>query len=239
MIYEPVTKIGVPVERCGAVCKMGSASRPLPIPADDSLPAVTPTKVQYFSRSLVKCLASRPVQLALAVVLVTAAAAEAKIKPNALISDNAVLRRGARIPVWGTTDSNEPVTVRFAGQQQTANPERGRFRVELEELKPGGPHEMTIRQGNTQLRLKNILVGDVWLCGGQSNMQWPLAGTTGAQQAIANSANNQIRLFTVKRDVNKRGATTPEQDVEGSWLVCGPETVPGFSAVAYYFARDL
>ena len=99
----------------------------------------------------------------------------------------------------------------------------------------GGPHTMTIFQGSTTVEVKNILVGEVWICGGQSNMQWALKQSTGGSDAIASSTNDKIRLFTVPRS----GAETPQTNVVGEWTAAGPATVSDFSAVGYFFGRDL
>lgn len=112
-------------------------------------------------------------------------AAEAAIKPNALFSDNAVLQQGVKLPVWGTTDSNDKVTVSLAGQEVSAEPKDGRWQVELAPLlADGNPLDMSIRQGDQKITLKNVLVGDVWVCGGQSNMEWQLRQSVGALRLL-------------------------------------------------------
>ena len=93
---------------------------------------------------------------------------------------------------------------------------------------------MTI-SGKNVIEIKNIMVGEVWVCSGQSNMQMAVQSSANAKQEIAGAAYPKIRLFTVKRKV----AEKPQSDCEGSWTECSPETVPGFSAVAYYFGRTL
>jgi len=160
---------------------------------------------------------------------------QAGVKAHGLFRDNAVLQRGVKLPVWGTTDGSGKVTVGLAGQEASAEPKEGKWRVDLAPLAAGGPHTLTISQGSEKVEIKNILLGEVWLCGGQSNMQWSLSATAGAKEAIAASSNDKIRLFTVPR----RGAPKPESDVEGGWSVCGPDTVHDFTAVGYYFGRDL
>jgi sialate O-acetylesterase len=162
-------------------------------------------------------------------------AAPGAMKPHGLFRDHAVLQRGIALPVWGATDSNEKVTVSLAGQQAAADPKDGRWRVEFNPLSAGGPHTLTISQGAEKIELKDVLIGEVWLCGGQSNMEWPLHATDGAKEAIDASLNESIRLFTVPR----RGAPKPETDVGGEWSVCNPQSVPNFSAVGYHFGREL
>jgi sialate O-acetylesterase len=165
--------------------------------------------------------------------------ARAAVKPHALIGEGMVLQQGMKAPVWGTADLDEKVTVRFQGREVSVTATNGRWQVELDDLKAGGPFEMTIAGTNT-IELKNVYVGEVWVCSGQSNMEWPVRASADAPKVIAESKNPQIRLFTVP----KRVATVPLHDVQpreqqGAWLECNPSTVPNFSAVAYFFGRDV
>ncbi|MCS6859975.1 MAG: sialate O-acetylesterase [Abditibacteriales bacterium] len=169
-----------------------------------------------------------------AVLVVWSSAVWAEVKPHALFSDNAVLQRGVSVPVWGTAKDGEKVTVKFNGQEVSTTAKDGKWMVRLRPLKAGGPFTLTI-QGENTIELKNVLVGEVWVCSGQSNMQWPVSASANPQETIANSPDAMLRLFTVPR----RAADAPESDVQGNWVVCGPETVPNFSAVAYFFGRDL
>jgi sialate O-acetylesterase len=163
------------------------------------------------------------------------ASAQAAVKPHALFSDNTVLQQKVNVPVWGTTDQTEKVTVSFAGQDVSATPKDGKWRAELAPLAAGGPHVMTISQGSDKVELKNVLVGEVWICGGQSNMQWALKQSDGGSEAIAMAGNDKIRLFTVPRG----GSDKPESDVVGTWASAAPDTVGDFSGVGYFFGRDL
>jgi sialate O-acetylesterase len=167
--------------------------------------------------------------------IVPTAEALAALEPHALFSDNAVLQQKVRVPVWGTTDKPGKVTVSIAGQRAEATPDGGRWRVELEPLAAGGPHELTISQGDEKIVRKNVLVGEVWLCGGQSNMQWALNQSAGGSEAISASANDKLRLITIPRERDSK----PRENVKASWVVSSPETTPGFSAVGYFFGRDL
>jgi sialate O-acetylesterase len=174
----------------------------------------------------------------LAAVLVGAACccgpSRADVKPHALFSEGMVLQQGSKVPVWGTADDGEQVTVRCEGQEASATAKDGRWQVRLDNLKAGGPYELTIAGKNT-VTIKNVLVGEVWVCSGQSNMEWPVRASADAERHIANSANPKIRLFTVP----KVGAEKPLDSVKGQWKECGPDTVGSFSAVAYFFGRDV
>jgi sialate O-acetylesterase len=160
--------------------------------------------------------------------------ARAAVKPHALISEGMVLQQGMKAPVWGSADDGEKVTVRFQGREASTTATSGRWQVEFDDLKAGGPFEMEISGTNT-IKLENVYVGEVWVCSGQSNMEWSVKASADAQKTIAESKNPKLRLFTVP----KRVATAPLHDVQAAWLECGPSTVPGFSAVAYFFGRDL
>lgn len=177
----------------------------------------------------------RKVTFALMLLFLAAAPASAAVQPHALFTDNMVLQRGITAPVWGTADTDENVTVCFQGQEvSTKAAKDGQWMARLQPLKVGGPFEMTIK-GGTTITLKNVMVGEVWICSGQSNMEWPLRLTENAEQTIADSENPKIRLFSVPKTVSAE----PQKTVKGQWLECNPKTVPAFSAVAYFFGRDL
>ncbi len=181
---------------------------------------------------------SRFTWFASVLALLSINSAQAEIKPHALFSDNAVLQQGVKVPVWGTTDKPDAVKVSFAGQEVTATPANNQWRVDLAPLKAGGePQSMMISQGDAKLEIKNILIGEVWLCGGQSNMQWAVSQSVGAQEAIAGPPNDNIRLLTVRR----RGNPTPEAaaQLEQNWIACTPQSLPGFTAVGYFFGREI
>jgi sialate O-acetylesterase len=160
--------------------------------------------------------------------------ARADVKPHALISENMVLQQGMKVPVWGTADEGESVTVRFQDQVRTAKAKNGHWRVDLDELKAGGPFEMTIAGKNT-VQFKNVLVGEVWICSGQSNMEWPTWLSQDADKALAGAKNPLIRLLTVP----KLPASAPQHDLSARWEECTPDTVRNFSAVGYFFGLYL
>jgi sialate O-acetylesterase len=178
-----------------------------------------------------------------ALLMLTAAASLlADVKPSALFSDHMVLQRGMAVPVWGTASPGERVTVTVGGEKQSATASAdGKWMVRLKSLKPGGPQQMTIAGKNT-ITINDVLVGEVWLGSGQSNMQFTVskkkasfAGLINEEQEIAAANYPQVRMFTEK----SAKTYEPQTEIQGEWLICNPENVPGFSAVGYLFSRDL
>src|SRR5438093_2044137 len=160
--------------------------------------------------------------------------ARADVKLHGLFSDNMVLQRDAPVPIWGWADEGETVMVQFRDQKVSVRAKGGQWMLRLKRMKAGGPDDLTVT-GNNSVTLKNVLVGEVWIASGQSNMEFPLKGSFEADKDIAASANPMIRLYTVP----KLKAMIPTNNVPASWQECNAKSVPGFSAVAYYFARDL
>jgi sialate O-acetylesterase len=163
----------------------------------------------------------------------------AELRLHNLFTDHVVLQQGTAVPIWGWGDDGDKVTVEFAGQQDTVTVRNGRWMAKLKNLQPGPASVLTVRAAgrgkNTLVQINDVLVGEVWVASGQSNMEWPLNRSYNATNDIAGSANPRIRLFTVP----KLKLDAPTNNVNGRWQECDPSTVPGFSAVAYYFARDL
>lgn len=153
-----------------------------------------------------------------------------------VIGANMVLQRDQPIQIWGWADPGERIQVNFAGQRASVRAGvDGTWQVSLKAMAAGGPHVMEIRGKNT-IQLDNILMGDVWVASGQSNMEWRLSLTENAEQAIEEADHPTIRLFTVPR----RTSTVPVEDTAPSqWHVCSPASAAEFSAVAYYFGRKL
>jgi sialate O-acetylesterase len=168
-------------------------------------------------------------------VLLVAVSARADVKLHGLFNDNMVLQREMPVPVWGTAEAGEQVTVTFGDQKKTATADKdGNWMVKLDPLKAGGPFEMTVA-GKNSLTVKNILVGEVWVCSGQSNMEMAVKGVVNADAEIAAAKFSQIRLYTVTR----KPSDTPLKDLQAQWKECTPENIPGFSAVGYFFGRDI
>ncbi|AHM58512.1 sialate O-acetylesterase [Flammeovirgaceae bacterium 311] len=171
----------------------------------------------------------------------------AKVKLPALFADNMVLQQQEKVALWGWADPGERVEIRgswhpAAVASVTADPE-GKWKTTLKTAKAGGPYTLTFKGLNTII-LEQVLLGEVWICSGQSNMHFPVApiensgwasGVVNYEQELAEANYPTIRMFTVERKV----ADIPQEDVEGSWEICSPETVGDFSAVAYFFAREL
>ncbi len=180
-------------------------------------------------------------QLVMAMVAASVPAVYAEVQPNSLFSDNAVLQRGKEIPVFGTARDGERVTVEFAGQKVSTVAKDGKWMVRLQPMRvETTPQSMTIRGDNT-VTLKNILVGDVWVASGQSNMERQLGPRVGQkpienwEAEVAAADHPLIREYYVPLHLSY----TPTTDAGGKWRVCSPQTVADFSAVGYFFARDL
>src|SRR5260370_41540012 len=160
-------------------------------------------------------------------------AAHAEIHVPSIIGDNMVLQQGLKVRIWGTAQPGERVTVTFAARKGIATTDAmGRWQILIGPFKAGGPFAMTISGSNT-LTFSNVLVGEVWICSGQSNMEFPLVNAKGGTEAVAQANYPEIRLFTVQ----KKTAAAPLDDVEGRWVVTTPEQAHQVSAVGYYFGR--
>lgn len=171
----------------------------------------------------------------LTVTLLLAAVASADVKLPSIFGDHMVLQRDRKIPIWGWADPGEKVTVTLGKDSDSATADKNGFwSVSLSRLPAGGPHEITV-QGKNTIKLTDVLVGEVWLCSGQSNMEWTVTASADPEKEIAAGNHPQIRLITVP----KKTAETPQNNFEGKWEVCTPESVAKFSAVGYYFGREL
>jgi len=159
----------------------------------------------------------------------------AAIKLPALVGDNMVLQRSKPLKIWGTADPDEKIKVSFLNKEyhSTANSE-GQWVIKLPSLKAGGPYNMVLK-GSNEIILKNILIGDVWLCSGQSNMFFKVREANNAEAEIAKANFPLIHFFRVPTTVSAK----IENNVSGNWKNCDSETVKESSAVAYYFAKSL
>lgn len=153
-----------------------------------------------------------------------------------MFSNNMVIQRNEPVKLWGWAKHKEKITVSFLGKDyQTKANKNGEWEIILPQQKAGGPYNIIV-SGNNSITLKNILFGDVWVCSGQSNMYFRTAAAKNSYKDIDNANYAKIRLFQIAKDANYQ----VQKDVTtGDWLECTPENVRGFSAVAYFFGRDL
>jgi sialate O-acetylesterase len=168
-------------------------------------------------------------------------ATSANVTLPLIFSDNMVLQRNTLIPVWGWADANEKVEVKFNNQTKTVKADKkGKWMVRLDAETAGGPYELSVKGKNTIL-IKNILVGEVWLCSGQSNMEFPVGKPKGwglpNYEAVAADANYPlIRQIKVAHAIS----SLPETELKASaWEICSPSTVGDFTAVGYFFAKNI
>ena len=178
----------------------------------------------------------RPFSLFLACtcwLVLTACAVRAEVRLSALFTDHAVLQRDRPLPVWGWATPGEQVRVTLGAETgETTTGSDGRWQVTLKP-QPVSKTPVTLAvTGKNTLTVKDVLLGDIWLCGGQSNMEWTLGGCD-APEDIRTAELPLVRQFGVEYHF----ATTPQTEVKGRWAVCTPQTAPGFTAVGFYFAR--
>jgi sialate O-acetylesterase len=177
------------------------------------------------------------VKHAVAVLAVACAVsvAGAEVKLPGVFGDHMVLQRDVAVPVWGWAEPGGEVTVTLAGQSQTAAADKdGKWSLRLNRMPAGGPYTLKVR-GSSTLELGDVLVGEVWLCSGQSNMAMAVSGCNQYAEEQAAADLPKIRHFTVPR----RNAQAPETTCGGAWTVCSPQTVGKFSGTAYFFGRTL
>ena len=169
----------------------------------------------------------------LVAVLLKAVAAHADPHVSNIFGDNMVLQRGIAVPVWGMADPGEAVTVKIGDAQASTQADaRGKWMVKLPAMRANAKAQDLTISGKNTLTLKNVLVGDVWVCSGQSNMEWGLGGCN-APQDIAAADFPTLRRIKIEQ----RTAGRPGNEVPGHWEVCTPGSAPGFTAVGFYFAR--
>jgi len=161
------------------------------------------------------------------------------IKLAALFCDHMVLQCGIRVPVWGKAGAKDKITVRFAGQvKSTVADQEGKWKVALAPLKAScEPREMIVAasSGKEECRIQDVVVGEVWVCSGQSNMEWPLSLSKNSEAEIAAASYPNLRHFTVPRTAD----ISPSGDISGMWAQCNPHNAPAFTAVGYFFGREI
>jgi sialate O-acetylesterase len=175
--------------------------------------------------------------------VVFAFSANAEIKLPSIFSDNMVLQQQSQVAIWGWAKANSSVTVTCSWNRKSYSAQsdgNGYWKLKVQTPEAGyTPYSLTVSDGKA-VSLKNVLIGEVWICSGQSNMEMPMKGyfgqpVEGGPDAIAHSSNFGIRCFTVRQ----ASRATPQDDCSGAWEVAGPQTVPNFTATGYYFGRLL
>lgn len=175
--------------------------------------------------------------VALLVSTLVSAIVRAEVKLPSILGSGMVLQQEMDVPIWGWADKGEKVTVTFAGQTKTATTgDDGKWNVKLDKLKASAKGDTLTIAGTNKIELTDVLVGEVWICSGQSNMEWSLSQSLNGKEEIAASDHPQIRLFNVPGHLT---SPTPMDNCPGNWTVCSPKTSGGFSAVGYFFGRRL
>lgn len=172
-----------------------------------------------------------------AVLVLVSLSMHAQLRVAAAFSDHMVLQRNTAVPVWGWAAKGEKVTVTFHGQsKQAVAGKDGRWQLYLNNEAAGGPYTLSVKGKKNSVELKDVLVGEVWICSGQSNMEWPLNATLNAEKEMAGAAYSQLRQLKIEHSVS----VVPEEDCKtAGWEVCTPSSAGNFTAVGYYFAREL
>lgn len=170
----------------------------------------------------------------LGLVLALSLTAGATITLPTIFGDHMVLQQKQPIPVWGVANPNEAITVSLDEKSVTATADaQGKWRADLPALKAGGPYTLVVAGATDEKRFTDVLIGEVWLLGGQSNMEWPVDRSANPEQEIASATFPKIRLYMA----DHVQSVELKDDVPGHWQVCSPESIPPFSAVGYYFGR--
>src|SRR3954466_2252203 len=156
-----------------------------------------------------------------------------------IFADNMVLQRNKAIPIWGWADPNEKITVQFDHQTKSFTADKnGDWKINLDKESAGGPFQLIVK-GNNKVTFSNVLVGEVWICSGQSNMEMPIEGwgkVNNHEQEIAAANYPEIRHIKIPNTLN----TVLQKDIPGGeWKICSPATAGEFTAVGYFFAREL
>jgi sialate O-acetylesterase len=174
--------------------------------------------------------------LLIALLLFTPLGAAAQLEVASFFGDHMVLQRNQDIPVWGKATPGEKVTVAFRNTSVTAQAkDDGTWVLRLPEQAVGEPASLQVKSADQTVTFEDVLVGEVWICSGQSNMAWPVERSANPEAEIAAADYPNIRFF----DVPEKYSPTPVDTVDATWKVCSPETVASFSAVGYYFGRHL
>ena len=170
----------------------------------------------------------------LCLLVVQTTLAEVRL-PN-VFGEHMVVQRRKPLPVWGWADPGEKVTVTLATQTKTTKAGKdGKWRVTFDPMEAGGPFQLVAKGKTNTVTFNDVLAGEVWICSGQSNMEFALRSASNAKTEIPTATYPKIRQLLVKKALS----LTPKDDIDGNWAVCSPETVPNFTAVGYFFAKQL
>jgi sialate O-acetylesterase len=170
------------------------------------------------------------------VLMALCSAAQAELRLPSVFTNHMVLQRDMPVPVWGWADAGAEVAVVFDGQTKKAKADdNGKWRVTLDPLSTGEPRSLVVESGSDRLEVTDVLVGEVWICSGQSNMEWPIAASSDGDLAVLGKGNPNIRFLTVAM----AGEQKPLDDFDGAWELCTPETLRNFSAVGYHFGNRI
>ena len=160
----------------------------------------------------------------------------ADVRLPKVFGSHMVVQRRKPVPVWGWADAAEKVTVTLANQTKTTKAGKdGAWRVSLDPMEAGGPYQMVVKGRKNAVTFNDVLAGEVWICSGQSNMEWPLRSATNGKAEGKTANYSKIRQL----EVSKAMSLTPASDIKGEWTVCSPETAPNYTAVGYFFAKQL
>jgi sialate O-acetylesterase len=178
----------------------------------------------------------RKLVLTLVLIVLIVLPITATVKVANIFGSKMVLQRNQKNPVWGTADVGEKIKITFAGQTHTtvAN-ENGQWKILLDSMKAGGPYTMIVK-GKNKITFEDVLVGEVWICTGQSNMQWSVENSNHAELELLSANYPEIRLFTIPLV----GSPQPQKEIRDSiWQQCNSKILPQFSAAGYFFGRRL
>lgn len=164
---------------------------------------------------------------------------QAEVKLADIFSSGMVLQQGMPVPVWGWADEGETVTISFAGQTKSTIAKNGKWMVKLDPLKASAEGRTISVKGNNNFLLEDVLVGEVWICSGQSNMEWSVKNSLNPKEEIANAKHPNIRIFNVNGHTIAHQPNEKLTGKQGPWRAVTPESITNFSAVGYYFGRRL
>ncbi|MEX0881840.1 MAG: sialate O-acetylesterase, partial [Cyclobacteriaceae bacterium] len=170
-------------------------------------------------------------------LILTVFSVQAQLRMPKIFADQMVLQRDQEIPVWGWSDGRERITVEFQEEKYRVRADKeGKWELKMNAFPAGGPYRLSVSTRDETIVYENVLLGDVWLLGGQSNMEWALKNTNNGEDSIKLADYPNIRLFEVGRNLSLQPI---DELPEAGWSVCTPETIENFSAIGYYFGKRI